>query len=130
MSSRMSSISFVALFFALAVTLPATSLPLQCILNAGVVPFLPATQPTGRLGDLVMLCIGGSPVDAGASVPQVNFALFFAGGSIAPDSHPGLSINEPDAGTALLCPSLFGCPKSTPPSSQTLILGAQVERLA
>jgi hypothetical protein len=58
-----------------ALAIPASA-QVTCTANAGVPPLARAEGNTEPVGDLVLICTGGTPTPAGQVVPPVNFSLF------------------------------------------------------
>ncbi|MBX9602179.1 MAG: hypothetical protein K2X35_14300 [Bryobacteraceae bacterium] len=50
--------------------------PFTCVANAGTPPTVRAEGLTELVGDLVLVCTGGTPTPAGQRVPQVNIQIF------------------------------------------------------
>ena len=76
---------FRKMFYALAVvtllagfTVPASAqtAPLACQTSQSNVPIVRAEGYTELVGDIVLVCTGGSPTTIGQPVPQVNFTVF------------------------------------------------------
>jgi hypothetical protein len=55
---------------------PDNTGPFSCSSNAAVTPTLRAEGYTEVAGDLVITCVGGTPVGTGAQIPTANFTVF------------------------------------------------------
>jgi len=53
-----------------------TAPALTCVANAGATPLVRAEGLTELVGDVTIICQGGTPTAAGALVPQVNIQIF------------------------------------------------------
>jgi hypothetical protein len=113
------ALAVVALLFAgLAPTASAQGTPaFQCVANAAVPPTVRAEGLTELVGDIVLNCTGGTPVQAGATIPQANITIFLntqvtsrlLNGNQA---EAILTIDEPTAAQtspAQTCTNIIGC---------------------
>jgi len=89
--------------------------------NASVTPTLRSEGITELVGDIVLVCTGGTPVTAGGNIPQANITVFLntqvtsrllASGNV---SEAVLMIDEPNSGLGGYGPSLpfIVCPTPT-----------------
>jgi len=93
--------------------------PLQCVANSGVPPIARAEGVAEEIGQVVIVCTGGTPTAIGAAIPTVNVQIFLntnvtsrlLGSSTA--SEALLLIDEPGSPVnpvpQLLCPAPGNC---------------------
>lgn len=70
------AIAVVALMAGLSVPAAAQSTPMTCTANAGVPPTVRAEGFAELVGDIVLICTGGTPTAKGLVVQPVNFTVF------------------------------------------------------
>lgn len=82
--------------------------PLSCTANAGVPPIARAEGLAEEVGQVVIVCTGGTPTAVGAPIPTVNVQIFLntnvTSRLITGGTEALLLIDEPTATDQLLCP--------------------------
>jgi hypothetical protein len=56
-------------------TLAASGMPLQCTANSNVTPLVRAEGITEKVGDVVLSCTGGAPIDPGVFAPKADIYI-------------------------------------------------------
>lgn len=82
--------------------------PLSCTANAGVPPIARAEGLAEEVGQVVIVCTGGTPTAVGAPIPTVNVQIFLntnvTSRLITGGTEALLLIDEPTAAIQTLCP--------------------------
>ena len=106
--------------------------PLTCTAQAAATPSIRAEGVAELVGDVLVLCNGGTPAAANENLRQVNFQIFtqpsinitsrlLAGAGTGNFSEAILFIDEPQPGIQTLCGST-DYPYSVPPGSGTIVI--------
>jgi large repetitive protein len=101
-------ITLVTLLLACTVVSWGQPTPVTCNVNAGVPAIDRSDGEAELVGDVVLVCTGGTPTAAGVAVPQINFSAFLntniTSRLLAPNfSEALILIDEPASANQLMC---------------------------
>jgi hypothetical protein len=98
-----------ASFASLAPTANA-QMPATCAADVPIVPAYPQSHGSALIGDIFLICIGGTALPVGASLPTINLTVFLDT-NVLPSTQPLVSIDSPGlplSNPVNLCSSLDG----------------------